>query len=135
MVKLIEILEKTNNKLHHTLYENSTSNTIMAKALLFWWCGISWYWRQGFTTKGYSWKDIREVAKLITEHGVTERNKEPTLKLSKISEMSIMLTVQTTAALVGFHLTTPSFLTKVLLIVVLIVQLVAWLACCLDIGI
>ena len=74
-----------------------------------------------------SQKDIREVAKLITEHGVTKSNKELTLKLSKISEMSIMLTVQTTAALVGFHLTTPSSLTKVLLIVVLVVQLVAYL--------
>ena len=38
-----------------------------------------------------------------------------------------MLTVQTTAALVGFHLTTPSSSTKVLLIVVLVVQLVAYL--------
>jgi len=40
--------------------------------------------------------------------------------------MFIMLTVQTTAALIGFHLTTPIFL-KVLLVVVLVVQLVAYL--------
>ena len=37
-----------------------------------------------------------------------------------------MLTAQTTAALIGFHLTTPIFL-KVLLVVVLVVQLVAYL--------
>ena len=41
--------------------------------------------------------------------------------------MSIMVTTQTTATLVGFHLTTPSSSTKMMLVVVLIDQLVAYL--------
>ncbi|KAL4639491.1 hypothetical protein ACB092_03G222100 [Castanea dentata] len=41
--------------------------------------------------------------------------------------MSLMLTAQTTAAFVGFHLTTPSFSSKAMLVVVLIDQLVAYL--------
>ena len=41
--------------------------------------------------------------------------------------MSIMVTTQTTTTLVGFHLTTPSSSTKVMLVVVLIDQLVTYL--------
>ncbi|KAK7850162.1 iq domain-containing protein iqm6 [Quercus suber] len=41
--------------------------------------------------------------------------------------MSLMLTAQTTAALIGFHLTTPSSSSKALLVVLLIDQLVACL--------
>ena len=54
------------------------------------------------------------------EHGITERNKETSLKISKMSEMSIALTAQTTAAVIGFHLIHPSSSTKVLLFVVLV---------------
>ena len=58
------------------------------------------------------------------ECGGRGTNTEQAFKSSKITEMSLMLTAQTTAALIGFHLTTPS---KALLVVVLIDQLVAYL--------
>ena len=61
------------------------------------------------------------------ESGGRETNTEQAFKSSKITEMSLMLTAQTTAALIGFHLTTPSSSSKALLVIVLIDQLVAYL--------
>ena len=54
------------------------------------------------------------------KEGGRVNDREQTFKISKISEMYIMVTTQTTATLVGFHLTTPSSSTKVMLVVVLI---------------
>ena len=62
------------------------------------------------------------------ECGGTGTNTEQGFKSSKITEMSLMLTAQTTATLMGFHTTpTPSSSSKALLVVALMDQLVAYL--------
>ena len=62
------------------------------------------------------------------ECGGRGTNTEQGFKSSKITEMSLMLTAQTTATLMGFHTTpTPSSSSKALLVVALMDQLVAYL--------
>ncbi|KAF3943745.1 hypothetical protein CMV_029722 [Castanea mollissima] len=61
------------------------------------------------------------------ESGRRVTNTEQAFKSSKITELSIMLTATTTAALVGFHQTPPSSSSKAMLVVVLIDHLVAYL--------
>ena len=61
------------------------------------------------------------------ECGGRGTNTDQAFESSKITEMSLMLTAQTTAALIGFHLTTPSSSSKAMLVIVLIDQLVAYL--------
>ena len=62
------------------------------------------------------------------ECGVRGTNTEQGFKSSKISEMSLMLTAQTTSTLIGFHVVpTPSSSSKAFLVVALMDQLVAYL--------